>query len=177
METLEAIAKRKSIRSYTGEKADKTDLDAILRAANEAPVGMGKYENVHLTLIEDEDLLAELDSACAQMFGRPDWHPLYGAPTLILVSSTSDGDELSNVEYSNAAIIVHSMVLAAVDLGVGACHIWGAIRAVSGNPDIVAKFHLPEGFTPCCAVALGKTDEKYEERESPDGRIAMNEVR
>lgn len=48
--------------------------------------------------------------------------------------------------------------------------------ALSGNADLVSKLGLPEGFTPVCAVALGKTNERYEQREIPAGRIAVNYI-
>jgi len=89
------------------------------------------------------------------------------APMQIIVSSAS----ADNVGFSNAAIVVHNMALAAAELGVGACYIWGAVMAINQNPKLVQKLGLPEGFTPCCSIILGKTDEKYTLREIPADRI------
>ncbi|MCD8326853.1 MAG: nitroreductase family protein [Lachnospiraceae bacterium] len=176
MNTLEAIARRKSICSYTGERISEEEMAAILKAANEAPVGMGKYDSLHLTRVENEEMLKELDGAAAKLFGRPGIHPLYGAPTLILVSSKSQNGSLSNVEYSNAAIVAHNMALAATELGVGVCHIWGAVAALNADPELVEKLSLPEGFVPCCGVILGKTEQAYEERTSREGHIGITEL-
>lgn len=103
-------------------------------------------------------------------------HALYNAPTLILVSSKEPAPMMENVAYSNAAIMVHNMALAATELGVGSCYIWGAVAAASHNPEILAELKLPEGFIPCCAICLGKTDEKYELREIPANRIAQTTI-
>lgn len=166
MNTFEAIYSRKSVRSYTGEPVAETELNEILKAAYAAPVGRARYDSLHLTVITDKDYLSRWDRATAVSFGDPDIHPLYGAPTVILVSSTLAGEpEADNVSYSNAAIIVQNMAIAATELGVGSCHIWGAVRTLNVSPDLLAELALPEGMVPCCALIVGKTDEKYELRE------------
>lgn len=172
MNATETIYARRSVRTYTGEQITAEELGTVLKAAYAAPVGMGRYEDVHLTVITDKELLGKIDAAGAAMFGKPDIHPLYGAPMLILVSAKiPQAEGMKNVAYSNAAIIVQNMALAATELGIGACHIWGATMAITGAPDILKALDLPEGFTPCCAVALGKTDYVYEQREIPADRI------
>lgn len=160
---------RRSIRSFTGEEISEETRNKLLHAANAAPVGLGKYDSVHLTVIRDKALLAEIEKNTASLFGV-ERHFLYQAPELIVVSTAAT----DNVGYSNAAIIAHNMALAAVDEGVGACHIWGCVIALAGNRELTAKLGLPEGFTPACAVAVGKTEEKYEPRNIPENRIATD---
>ncbi len=172
MNVLNIIKKRKSIRSFTGEKISETELQSILIAAQAAPVGMGAYNNITLTVIKNEELLKKIDENAAKTFNR-EGHMLYGAPMLIVVSTKLAGSPMDNVAYSNAATIVENMVLEAVELGVGACHIWGTIIALAGNANLVKELNLPEGFSPVCAVALGKTIEVYEEREIPTDRITI----
>ena len=176
METMNALYNRKSVRTYIGKKISEDALRTILKAASAAPVGLGKYDTVHLTVIENPDILAEIDSAAAEMFGSPDIHPLYGAPVFVLISVKPGADTPNNVEYSNAAIVVHNMALAAVNLGVGCCHIWGAIAALNQHPELLKKLNLPEGFVPCCGITLGETEEIYTSRDIPD-RIATNYVK
>lgn len=178
MNTMDAIYSRKSVRTYTGEPITNEQLNTILKAANAAPVGMGQYEDVHLTVITNIELLGKIDAAGAAMFGKPDIHPLYNAPMLILVSAKLPSAEaMKNVTYSNAAIIVQNMALAAIELGVGVCHIWGATMAILNSPDILSVLNLPEGFAPCCAVTLGKTDHHYTAREIPMDRIAATTIK
>lgn len=127
MDFMDTILCRKSIRKYTGASISDAELQTILAAAQAAPVGRAKYDYLHLSVITDADLLKEIDHNAAVGFGNPDMHPLYGAPMLIIVSSKTDRESLGNTEYSNAAIVVHNMALAAVTLGTGHCDIWGSI--------------------------------------------------
>ena len=176
MHTMETLTSRKSIRSFTGENISSEELALLLKAANAAPVGMGQYESVHLTVIQKTELLQKIDAAGAVLFGDPDMHPLYGAPTLIMISSIAPAPMRENVAFSNAAIIAHNIALEAVELGIGACLIWGATMAMAKDPALVSALELPEGFVPCCAVAVGRTDAKYEIREIPEDRIATNYI-
>lgn len=175
MKTIDAITKRKSVRSYTGEQITREELSTILEAAAAAPVGLGQYDSVHLTVITNKTLLSKIDAAGAKMFGKPDIHPLYNAPMLIVVSAKVSTDAtMLNVTYSNAAGIVQNMALAATDLGVGACHIWGATAALASSKELCDELDLPEGFSPCCALTLGKTDYGYPKREIPKDRIGCS---
>ncbi len=76
--------------------------------------------------------------------------------------------------YSNAVSIVENMALAATDMGVGACHIWGAVLASLDDEDLVASLGLPEGFIPLCGLSVGKTDEVYKLRDADLSRIATD---
>lgn len=177
METLETICKRKTIRNYIGEDITNEELDLILKSANASPVGMGQYENVHLTIIKNKDLLNKIDKAGAKMFGKPDMHPLYNVPTLIVISSKNLGEAMANVAHSNCAIIAHNMALTATELGIGSVYIWGATMALLKDEELVKELNLPTDFFPSCAIGLGKTTEKYETRNIPADRISKNFIK
>lgn len=176
MELLSVINERKSVRSYTGEQISDEQLAVILKAAEEAPVARGCFENFHLTIVTNKEILAQIDAAGAATFGNPDLHPLYGAPMYILVSAKAPEEGRENSVLSSAAIIVHSMALAATDLGVGQCDIWGATAAMSKSSQIVQSLQLPDGFVPCCGIILGQTDETYEKRDISLDRISKNTI-
>lgn len=175
MELTTALNCRRSIRSYTGEPVSEEVLSKILAAANAAPVGMGEYDSVRLTVVTDKALLAEIEENSADFFDADlqEVSFLYNAPQLIIVSTTK---EWNNVSHANTAMITHNMALAAVDCGVGACYIWGCIRAMLDNPALVEKLHLPEDFTPACALAVGLTEETYSPRQIPLDRIAVDRI-
>lgn len=177
METLQTIKSRRSIRKYTGEKISKEQLATILTAAQHSPAALGEYQNLHITVVNNSDLLEEIDSNAQKLF-RMNRSMLYGAPTLILVSTLLDTSGFigNNVPFSNVACMIENMSLAAVDLGIGSCHIWGAINAMNRNPELVAKLNLPEGFTVTAGIVLGVTDEKYSERQIPEDRIKIDYV-
>lgn len=172
MELTSILNTRKSVRSYTGEAVSEETRKKILHAANASPVGLAKYETLRLTVIKNKEILSELEQNTARIFKVENRSFLYGTPELILVSTSAT----DNVGYSNAAIIAHDMSLAAVNEGVGVCHIWGCIVALQANKELIAKLGIPEGFTPACAVAIGKTNEVYAEREIPENRIATNVI-
>jgi len=169
---MNAIFSRRSIRSYTGEMPSAEELDLILKAVYASPVGMGRYDSLHVTVVKNADYLARLEAAAGAQLGKENYHPLYGAPVLLIFSSVFPGIPTDNSSYSNCAILSQNAALEAVTLGLGACHIWGAIRALNKEPQLLAQLNLPEGFAPCCALALGKTQERYEERTVADNRIA-----
>ena len=177
MNTMETICSRKSVRSYTGENITAEELNTILKAANASPVGMGQFDSLHITVITNKELLGKIEATTAAMFRKPDMRPLYNAPTLILISSQKPAPMMENVAFSNAAIMVHNMALAATELGVGSCYIWGAIAAISRAADILAELKLPEEFIPCCAITLGKTNDTYEMRDIPKDKIAQTIIK
>lgn len=171
MNALENLYSRKSIRSYNGESITEEELKEILKAAYASPVGRAQYDSLQLTVISNQEYLEKWKAQMAAATGNPALNPFYGAKTVILVSSTVAPGPAANINYSNADIVVHNMSLAATELGVGACHIWGVISALNGNAELVKELNLPEGMVPCCAIALGHTDEKYEVREVAENRI------
>lgn len=172
MDTLKTIFSRKSVRSYTGAPVPENVLKVILKAAYAAPVGMARYENIHITVVENQGLLAEIDSNAAEFFGKPGVHPLYGAPVLIIVSTKLAGTSADHVPSADVGMIIHNMALTATDMGAGSCCIYGAIAGLNGNASLKEKLGLPEGFTAAGALAVGETAETFEEREIPADRIA-----
>ncbi|MCD7808754.1 MAG: nitroreductase family protein [Erysipelotrichaceae bacterium] len=174
MNTLDTLYSRRSIRNYNNEKVSDDDIKEILKAANAAPVGMGKYEDVHLTVITSEKILDSIRQAGVAMTHNPDGNILYGAPLFIVVSAKLNGTN-DNIAHSNAAIIDHNMAIACTELNLGCCHIWGGVTAINANPDILASLNIPEGFTPCCGLAIGHSDETYSLRDIPQ-RIATNVI-
>lgn len=177
MELERVFSQRKSIRSYTGEKITRRKLKDILDSANQSPVGRGKYDTLHITVVENKEVLSNIDTISAEMFGDPKLHPLYGAPTFIIISvKPSSGGDPGNVEFSNAAIMAANMALTAVEKNIGCCLIWGAVRAINGNRKIIESLDLPDGFIPCCGIVAGISEEEYPEREIDEDRISINYI-
>lgn len=172
MELTNIFNTRKSIRSFTGEAVSEETMKKIIHAANASPVGLAKYETLHLTLVRNKELLAEIEQNAAEIYNAENRSFLYGAPELIIVSTMAT----DNAGYSNAAILAQDMSLAAVNEGVGVCHIWGCTNALAENKELVEKLGIPAGFTPTCAVTIGMTNEVYTEREIPEDRIKMNVI-
>ncbi|MBR5571096.1 MAG: nitroreductase family protein [Oscillospiraceae bacterium] len=152
MELKQAIFTRCSCRSFTDAPVTDAELNEVLAAANAAPVGMGAYHTVHLTVIRNKDFLAGL-SAATKEFMKRDNDPLYGAPVLVLVSGKPGMPP--TIEFQNASTIIENMLLTATDLGLGSVYLMGAIAALKTKPELVEMLGLPEGFVPIAAAAIG----------------------
>lgn len=152
MELSQAIFSRRSCRGYTDEPVSVEQLDAVLAAGNAAPVGMGAYHTVHLTVIRNQDFRSALSEATREFMKRDD-DPLYGAPVLILVSAKPAIPP--TIEFQNTGAIIENMMLAATDLGLGSVYLMGAIAALKTKPELVEQLGLPEEFVPIAAAALG----------------------
>ena len=87
MNTLETLNKRKSVRSYTEEPVSDNDLTTILECAWCSPVGMKQYDSLRLTVIKNQELLESIEENARTFMHKEDYKPLYGAKTLIIVSS------------------------------------------------------------------------------------------
>lgn len=62
MGTLNTLISRHSVRTYTGDAVSASDLEKLLKAANAALVGMGLYDQVHLTVVNNQDFIANADT-------------------------------------------------------------------------------------------------------------------
>lgn len=156
MNTLEAIAKRVSVRSYKPEQIPEEALQTILKAGMAAPVGSGAYDTLHLTVVQDMDILNEIGDAVtelvAKVLGRR-MNKNFGAPTMIVVSAKQG--HMPGMEMANAATVLENMALAATDLGIDNI-IWGGAAAViAQGPELRAKLQIPEGFNPTLVVSFG----------------------
>ena len=170
MNTFDNLFSRRSIRAYNGESITEAELNQILKAAYAAPVGRALFDTLHLTVITNRDYINKWEDYCES---QTEHRPFYGAPAVILVSSLIPSTDLKsvNVNFSNAAILVQNMATAATELSIGSCHIWGAVRFLNDNEELLKKLNLPEGMIPCCAIILGHTDEKYTPRDIPENKI------
>lgn len=154
METLQAIARRRSTRAFDPTKQlAKVDLDTIVSAGCAAPVGGADYQSLHLTVITDPAALASIVQAAQQVMQMGS-NPLYDATALVVVSAAPE-QKAPNIELANTACIIENMLLAAADLGIDSVYIWGAIAATTTNTELWKKLGVPEGYRPVSGAALG----------------------
>lgn len=181
MEFNSILALRQSTRGFTSEQLTGEQLDALLQAANRAPVGSAMYQDIHLAVVQDQALLLQLCQAAWERFSSrekmkeiageaaertPDDEPakkpnlFYGAPTVIFVSHRKQSVQ-PGIEWANVAGIVNQMHLAAIDMGLGSCYMWGALESMRMLPhlDNTHLLRLPEDFEPLIALAVGHPKE------------------
>jgi FMN reductase [NAD(P)H] len=161
METLEAIEKRKSVRAYKPEQISDEALSAIIKAGQSAP-NAGPFQ---LTVIQSSGLLSKLsEEAKAGMLNSendffikraslPGYDPIYGAPTVIILSAPDDNP----FSLANTSLSAENMIIAATALGLGTCYLVTPKMAFDGQnaKELGTKAGIPEGYTFKCSVAVG----------------------
>lgn len=153
METMEAIARRKSTRDFEPRQLPENVLQKILGAAYAAPIGLNEYNTMHLTVVQNAAILETLREAASKAFAGASKNVFYGAPTLVIVSSS--GGTVPEIAMANAACMVENIMLAATDLGVDCVYIWSIVPAFRIQPPLARDIALPQGFRPFASVALG----------------------
>lgn len=161
METLNAMQNRISTRNFSDAPVSRELIEKVVEGALYAPVGLKKYPELRLTVVENKELLARIDSDCRRV---PDVSPLHGAPVLILVSSSTSDDALA---HQNAACLVDHMLLRATDLGLANLYVKGICPILDKNAPLKEALHLPADFRPLASAAVGYPKEPVEKREAP----------
>lgn len=174
MNTLEAIAKRKSTRNYTPEQIPEEALQTILKAGCAAPVAMARYDSLHITVVQSQDLLDRINIATAEAISKAlgvRENTDFGAKTSIFISSTPI--HRAGTEHANVGIVMENMVLAATDLGIDSVILGAAPAAVAQDPQLMKDLKIPEGYTPMLGVFFG-----YGAEDTPvkEHTIAVNRV-
>lgn len=174
METMKAIASRKSVRTYKQDQIPDEVLNTILIAGSAAPVASGMYDSLHLTVIQDKEILAGIAEGILEVLksmGRNST-ALFNAPTLVIASSKTS--HIPGIDYANVCCVLENMVIAAADQEVDSILFGLGVVAVQRNDALRKALAIPDGFNPLLALALGygaNPDETVKEH-----KISMNRV-
>ncbi len=162
MNTLEAIAKRRSIRKYKAEQIKDSDLQKIIKAGQSAP-NAGPFQ---ISVIQNADLLTKISELSLtgmknsgndflmERAALPGYNPTYGAPTLIVLSAPKENPYSS----ANTSTTAANMTIAATDLGLGSCYMVTPQLAFHQDPSLAKEADIPEGYSVMCCVLLGYAD-------------------
>lgn len=167
MDFHKLIKLRRSVRAFEDRELDKTQLHAVLRAANRAP-SAGNLQSYEIVVVRDAGLRREL-SRCA--LGQP---PVARAPAVLVFCAHparsqgkygSRGAQLyATQDASIACAVAH---LAATDQGLGSCWV-GAF-----HERLVAQvIAAPDGVIPVALLCIGYPDET----PRPTPRRPLNEL-
>ena len=173
MNTLDAIKARRSVRGFTDRQVSDADLEAILFAGGQAAVGGADFKSLKLYAVQDPALLKAIDESSAKM--RPGSHPLYGAPTLVVLASSKS--ILENIEFTNAGCVIQNMMVAAADLGVDSIYLWMSMYGINNDPELVKRLGFPEGFTCVGTMALGYAAREFPKVRADEQRIEVTFIR
>ncbi len=175
MNTLEAIAKRKSTRNYKPEQIPEEALQTILQAGFAAPVAMAKYDSLHITVVQSQELIDKVNAATSDMMFKimgVRKNTDFGAKTLLFVSSVP-ATHRAGMEYTNVGIVMENMVLAATSLGIDSVILGGAPEVVSNTPALMQALGIPEGYKPLlgCFLGYGAEDTPVKEHSISVNRV------
>ena len=173
MNTLDAINARHSTRGFSDRQISDADLEAILFAGGQAAVGGADFKSLKLYAVQDPALLRDIDEASAKR--RPGTHPLYGAPTLVVLASKES--ILPSIEFTNAGCIIQNMMVAATDLGVDSIYLWMSMYGINDDPELVKRLGFPEGFTCVGTMALGYAAKEVPKVKGSEQRIEVTYLR
>ena len=167
MNTLTAIATRRTTRDFKPDQISDKDLKIILSAGSSAPVALGDYSYVHFTVVQNRDVLRRT----AGNFPDPIF---YGAPTVVVISAkpyTYEGSDL--IACFNTGCIIENMYLAATELSLGCVFISNTFEESQEDAITLGEFGLPEGFMPIASVALGYPVEPIVEKNEFKNEVSI----
>lgn len=144
MDFTELIAKRHSVRKYSGEKVEDSKLSAILETGRLAPTAHN-LQAQKVLIIQSEESLAKLKKGSN----------IYGAPLALVVcidhekswKRSCDGKDSADID---ASIVTSYMMLQATSLG------FGSVWVCNFNPIVIKEeFNIPDSIEPINILLLG----------------------
>ena len=180
-EVIRQLYSRKSVRAYTDREIGKTEKDAILMAAVQAPTA-GNQQLYTILDITDQAIKDRLVETC-------DNQPMIAQAKLVLIfcadckkwydayvavgcqtRKPGVGDLLLAV--SDAMIAAQNAVTAAESLGIGSCYIGDIMENCEAQQELLK---LPEYVFPVGMVIFGYPTEQQLRRPKPE-RVEMGYV-
>ncbi len=141
MNTIEAMLTRRSVKGYLDKEVPKELVEKIVEAGTFAATGRNLQSPIILA-VTNRQVRDELSRINAQIMGATG-DPFYGAPVLLVVLAKKD----CRTRVYDGSLVMGNMLLAAHELGLGACWIHRARET----------FELPEGKA--ILESLGITEE------------------
>ncbi|MGN0004530.1 MAG: nitroreductase family protein [Candidatus Gastranaerophilaceae bacterium] len=165
-------------------------------AANKAPIGSNKYEDIHLTVVQNQEVLLKLCKAAWERFSKrqkveeiagdtldkpkpkkSNSNLFYNAPTVIFVSHREQNLQPC-IEWANVTSVINQMHFEATNLGLGSVYMWGALESMRMIPELdnTELLNLPKDFKPLIALAVGYPIDKLKEHSTKHKNIATNRI-
>ena len=154
-EALEVMKNRRAIRKFKPEQISDEELRAVVEAGTYAPTG-GGTQGVQIVAVQSPEYIAAVDALNAKIMEKPDAHPYYGAPTILLIFET---DQCFTHELDGAAVCTN-MVNAAYAVGLGSCwiHRCKQMFETEEGKALLKRWGLPETLVGVASIALGYAD-------------------
>jgi nitroreductase len=173
MELMEAIYRRRAVRSYTERTVDRDTVMTLIRAAVQAPSALNDQPWA-FAIIQDARLLAEYSDRAKALvlatlqpgsplghfrdtLANPGYNLFYDASTLIIICAKPAG--ANSVE--DCCLAAQNLMLAAYGMSLGTCPI-GFARPWLALPEVKRELGIPADYAPVFPVIVG-----YPKGETP----------
>lgn len=146
---------RQSVRRYTEEAVSEKEIDAMIGAAEAAPIGKHNTEGYELAVITDAALLGEMKREYQETYGlggHPG-SPFFGAPLLFIILGNRKTYDF--LEQKDAGILAENIHLEATALGLGSVILYNFVKVLGRNPIYKESLGLREDQYPLLGVAVG----------------------
>jgi nitroreductase len=157
MDIFEAIKKRRSIRSYTGEAIPKEDLKKIVDAGRLAPCGRNR-QPWDFIVVTNQAMIQKLSIAA-------EWSAKAGAMIAVVMDNCT-----SKYWVEDGSAAVENILLAATALGYGTCWLEG--NALPHEDSIKEWLNIPDNLKLLTLIPVGVPVEWPD----PKGKKPLDEV-
>jgi nitroreductase len=169
---LNAIAGRRSIRSYKSEKVPRELIYVLLKAAAESPSAKN-LQPWHFSIVTNRALLDEIHVEVKKVLKEELDNIFHGAGTAIFLSC----DPASRWGRLDCGIAVQNIALAAHSIGLGTVILGRPEPAFSGprKDYFRKKLQFPDGYDFAVAIAVGIPAGTKDAHPVEPGRITFVE--
>jgi nitroreductase len=166
MDLMDAIYKRRAVRTYMSKKIDKATVETLIKAAIQAPSALNAQPWAFAVVQDAARLKQYSDRAKAyaleslkpgsplfshrDMLANPDFNIFYDAGTLIIICAKPAA--LNAAE--DCCLAAQNLMLAACGMGLGTCPI-GFARPWLNLPEVKRELGIPADYAPVFPVIVG----------------------
>jgi nitroreductase len=182
MQLMDAIYKRRAVRSYQDRPLSEDILRKLLEAAVRAPSAINRQPWTFV-VIEGKDALKEYSTRAKrsvlesmtpnsplieyrEILADPSFNIFYDAGTLVVICGISKNPG----DAEDCCLAAENFMLAALDFGLGTCPI-GFARPWLNLPEVKDEFRIPSPYVPVMPIIVGyptSTDIRPVDRRAPE---------
>ncbi len=144
---MKIINERRSVRSFLDTAVNEEAVEAMLRAAMQAP-SAGNQQPWEFVVVTDQTTREQLAAM------SPYTAALNSSPVAIIILAKKEGIMFSGNVPQDLGAATQNLLLEAVNQGLGA--VWLGIQPEQDRMDLVSQIlNLPDHVSPFAAIAIG----------------------
>jgi nitroreductase len=165
---IQSLKERRAIRKYLPRQITDEELNEVLEAGIYAPTGHG-WQSPVIVAVKDRDTIAQLERMNANIMGKPEMKPFYGAPTVLVVLA----EKRRPTYVCDGSLVLGNLMNAAHAIGLGSCWIHRAkeeFESAEGKA-LLQKWGIRGDYEGIGHCILGYPDESPEAAPRKPGYI------